>query len=74
MYAIRSYYAISNAAGLIAKYIRIKQDVIDEVNSFCTAYFGNHVLGLHYRGTDKKDEAPRVDWEKVTRNVRNNFV
>ena len=61
---------ISNAAGLLAKYIRIKEDVIDEVNSFCTAYFGNHVLGLHYRGTDKKEEAPRVDWEKVTRNVQ----
>ena len=61
---------ISNAAGLIAKYICIKEDVIDEVNSFCTASFGNHVLGLHYRGTDKKVEAPRVDWEKVTRNVQ----
>jgi hypothetical protein len=61
---------VSNAAGLIAKYIRIKQDVIDEVNSFCTAYFGNNVLGLHYRGTDKEGEAPRVDWEKVTRNVQ----
>jgi hypothetical protein len=61
---------IRNAAGLIAKYIRIKEDVIDEVNSFCAAYFGNHVLGLHYRGTDKKEEAPRVDWEKVARNVQ----
>jgi hypothetical protein len=61
---------VSNAAGLIAKYIRIKQDVIDEVDSFCTAYFGNHVLGLHYRGTDKEGEAPRVNWEKVTRNVQ----
>jgi len=47
---------ISNAAGLIAKYISIKEDIIDEVNSFCTAYFGNNVLGLHYRGTDKKEE------------------
>jgi hypothetical protein len=61
---------IPNAAGLIAKYISIKEDVTDEVNSFCTVYFGNHVLGLHYRGTDKKGEAPRVDWEKVTRNVQ----
>jgi hypothetical protein len=61
---------IRNAASLIAKYISIKEDVIDEVNSFCTAYFGNNVLGLHYRGTDKKGEAPRVDWEKVTRNVQ----
>jgi hypothetical protein len=61
---------INNAAGLIAKNIRIKKDVIDEVNSFCTAYFGNNVLGLHYRGTDKKGEAPRVDWEKVTGNVQ----
>ena len=47
---------ISNAAGLIARYIRIKQDVIDEVDSFCTAYFGNNVLGLHYRGTDREAE------------------
>jgi len=61
---------ISNAANLIAKYIRIKENVIDEVDSFCDAYFGNHVLGLHYRGTDKEGEAPRVDWEKVTRNVQ----
>src|SRR5210317_1095598 len=61
---------VSNAAGLMAKYIHIKQDIIDEVDSFCTAYFGNHVLGLHYRGTDKEGEAPRVNWEKVTRNVQ----
>ena len=61
---------ISNAADLIARYICIKEDVIDEVNSFCDAYFGNNVLGLHYRGTDKKGEAPRVDWEKVIKNVQ----
>jgi hypothetical protein len=61
---------ISKAAGLIKKYFRLKKEITDEVNSFCGAYFGNNVLGLHYRGTDKEREAPRVGWEKVERNVQ----
>jgi len=61
---------ISKAAGLIKNYIRLKKEIADEVDAFCGTYFGNHVLGLHYRGTDKEGEAPRVDWEKVTRNVQ----
>ena len=61
---------ISNAAALISKYIRIKKEILDEVDSFCHAYFGKNVLGLHYRGTDKEGESPRVDWEKVERNVQ----
>ena len=61
---------IGNAAELIKKYIQIKKEITDEVDSFCSTYFGNKVLGLHYRGTDKEGEAPRVDWEKVNRNVQ----
>lgn len=60
---------LTDAYKLINKYIRIKKDIVDEVDSFCKINFGYNVLGIHYRGTDKKGEAPRVDWKKVERNV-----
>lgn len=43
------------AAQLIRKYIGIKSHVLEKVDTFVTTYFKNRsVLGIHYRGTDKR--------------------
>jgi hypothetical protein len=51
---------------LITKYIKIKQGILDKVNAFCQANFGNStIISIHYRGTDKFNEAPRVQYEEI---------
>jgi hypothetical protein len=58
------------ASRLIKKYIRVREDVLDEVEAFCEASFGGkRVLGLHYRGTDKYRESPLIPYELVYKNV-----
>lgn len=55
---------------LIEKYIRIKPYIQDKVNQFVDANFkDNFVVGVHYRGTDKSSEAPRISYEKVSDEV-----
>ncbi|MBW1743085.1 MAG: hypothetical protein JRJ47_06600 [Deltaproteobacteria bacterium] len=60
---------LDNAPKLIKKYLRIKDDITDEVDAFCKNHFGHNVLGIHYRGTDKR-QAPRTDYSKVKRNLQ----
>ncbi len=56
----------SRALDLIERYIHIKPPILKKIDSFVRAYFeGFHVIGIHYRGTDKWTEAPRVSYEDV---------
>lgn len=49
---------------LIQKYIRLKPHILQKAESFFDSNFNNyHVIGVHYRGTDKDSEAPRVSYE-----------
>lgn len=58
------------AQKLITKYLIIKKDVQKEVAEFQTKHFKNKkVLGVHYRGTDKKSEAPLLSYDSVERNI-----
>ena len=51
---------------LIDRYIRIKQHLRDEVDSYVRDKFGSAlVIGIHYRGTDKFEDAPRVPYDRV---------
>lgn len=55
---------------IIKKYISVKPAIQDEINAFANRHFQkNFVIGIHYRGTDKKFEAPRVGYEQVTKHV-----
>ena len=61
---------IELAEQLIKKYLIINEDVVQEVDGFCAKHFGvKKVLGIHYRGTDKSQEAPYVPYDKVERNI-----
>lgn len=56
---------------LIRKYIAIRPEVERKVSSFARRYFrGSPVIGVHFRGTDKKSEAKRVSFKKVFAAVR----
>lgn len=53
---------------LITKYIKIKPHIQKKVDSFIQENFkGNTVIGIHYRGTDKKIEAHLVNFETIAR-------
>lgn len=56
---------------LIKKYIHVKKKILDKIDNFKAAKFtSDYVIGVHYRGTDKKTEAPKVAYESVLRAVR----
>lgn len=51
---------------LIQKYIRPKKTILEKIKKFTYKNFKNYfVIGIHYRGTDKFQEAPRVTYEEV---------
>ncbi|HEY1778195.1 MAG TPA: hypothetical protein VGG41_18710 [Solirubrobacteraceae bacterium] len=54
------------AGQLIRKYIKVKPHVQRKVDAFEERYFeSRYVAGVHYRGTDKGNEAPKVAYEVV---------
>jgi len=51
---------------LIDTYIQIKPDIQKDIDDYEAREFAEHfVIGLHYRGTDKRSEAPPVPYKKV---------
>lgn len=48
---------------LIQKYMPLKPYLEEKINSFVKKNFqGNYVIGVHYRGTDKANEAPHYSF------------
>ena len=64
-------FGVSNIARnrgnyLVQKYVRIKPEIQKKVTSFYEKYMQDaFLIGVHYRGTDKVIEAPRVSYEQV---------
>lgn len=55
---------------LIQKYIKIKLEICEEIERFIDQHFKGHtIIGVHYRGTDKHVEAPRVDYDSVVEEI-----
>ena len=63
-----------DAARIIQKYIKVKPEILAEVNQFTQKHFDNrYVIAIHYRGTDKmrtmdgyaEREAPEVKYGAV---------
>lgn len=56
----------SRSADLVGRYVRVKPQIVDAVGRFAAAHFtGAFVVGVHYRGTDKRAETPRVPYDRV---------
>lgn len=54
---------------MLAKYVRVKPHIMKIVEDFTTIHFDDFIIGVHYRGTDKEIEAPRVEYEQVLKSV-----
>ena len=73
VYANRTEHTLSRESvfRLIQKYIHFNPNITERVEAFVQAHFNaDYVIGLHYRGTDKSCEAPRIPYEKVTETLR----
>lgn len=54
----------------IKKYIHIKPELQGKIDQFFQEKLaGSYVIGVHYRGTDKSIEAPRVKYETVKKAI-----
>ncbi len=63
------------AHALIKKYINIKPHITKKIDIFYYEHMKNfHVIGVHYRGTDKHLEAPKVSYEKMFEIVHREFL
>lgn len=62
----RRWIPRETAAQIIKKYIHIKPHIQEKIDAFVRQYFLDHyAIGIHYRGTDKGYEAPRIEYETV---------
>ncbi len=60
----------AEAAEMIKKHIHIKPHIQEKIDAFAAKFFNNtYVIGIHYRGTDKEKEAPRVEYEEVFKEI-----
>lgn len=55
----------ARAFDLIGRYIHVKPHIREKVEAYVRTHFeGFHVIGVHYRGTDKRTEAPLVPYDE----------
>lgn len=55
---------IARAGALFHRHMGIQPEILAEAEGFARTRFGDaDVLGVHFRGTDKSLESPRVGWE-----------
>jgi hypothetical protein len=60
-----------DAHRLFQKYVRVRQDILEESNCYYSRIAaGGDVMGVHYRGSDKLAEAPRLSWPAVLAAIR----
>lgn len=58
------------AAELIARYIKLKPFLQNKLDQFIKENFNeDYVIGLHFRGSDKSSEAPRIPYEKFVESI-----
>lgn len=57
---------LRTAPQLVRKYIGIKPGILSKVDAFTQEKWGSgRILGVHYRGTDKRAEAPVIPYSSV---------
>ena len=74
IFALVSQFEITREEGkrLIDQYIRIKPNIQEKINIFMHEHdFKNfYMIGIHYRGTDKVNEAPAVSYEEAIESIK----
>jgi hypothetical protein len=54
---------------IISKYIQVKPHILQKVGEIVSNQFKHYMIGVHYRGTDKVTEAPRVRYHEMAKAV-----
>lgn len=75
-YYARDDMSRKRANELIQKYVKIKPDIVHEVDKFVEDSFGSdYILGIHYRGTDKFtwNEADFVSYEQTLKAIEDHL-
>lgn len=63
---------VDHAAELFKQSVAIRPEIVSAVDAYATKHFSvRKILGIHFRGTDKTVEAPRVTWEYCEKTIRN---
>lgn len=73
IFSLRAQFKLpkSTAFKLIGRYVTLKEHVKKKVDEVFNKYFKNYyVIGVHYRGTDKIIEAPKVTYEDTLREIQ----
>jgi hypothetical protein len=68
IFALETHFIMSRERGaeLIEKYIKLKPHIQEKLDAFIHEHYHGPVIGVHYRGTDKKlTEAPAVPYIDV---------
>lgn len=61
----------TQAYEIIQKYVRLQPALQKKIDAFAAQHFsGENIIGVHYRGTDKISEAPKVPYKQVVEKVR----
>jgi hypothetical protein len=61
----------ATAAALIDRYVVVRPRIRSLVDDYVREHWSTHfVVGVHYRGTDKAEDAPRVPYAQVEATVR----
>ena len=50
--------------------MRVQPAVREQADAFVAAEWRGHMIGVHYRGTDKWEDAPRVAYEQMAAVIR----
>lgn len=59
------------ASELVRRYVRVRPGILEKVETYAREHFGqSHMIGIHYRGTDKKRDLPLVPFEAVWSTVQ----
>ena len=67
-----SKISLEYANHIFWKYLRLRNEILDYVSAFTDKHFGDKtILGIHFRGTDKKSEAKPITWDRVVATISN---
>lgn len=69
-YLVEQSLPRTRGAGLVQQYVAVQPAVREQVDAYIAQHWTAHVVGVHYRGTDKFEDAPRMTYEHVAECVR----
>ena len=68
---VEQHVSRMSASQLIDAHVRVRRAISDLADAFWRDAAGDsHIVGVHYRGTDKIEEAPRVPYDAVAAGVK----